>query len=115
MDLIGTLGEEKQSPQKQNEITAGDRMLPHRQQRGGETQHPAQRKEQSNAHEHGQSQAYEPRRSPLLQRQFVDQNGDKNDVVNAEHDLEQSERQKPYPEVWFEKPIHTPSNPPTQK
>ena len=103
------------SPQEQNKVTAGDRLLPHREQRGGEPQNPAQRKQQGNAHEHGQRQANETRLSPLLQRQFVNQNGDKDDVVNAEHDFEHGERQQRDPDLRIEEPLHTAANPSREK
>ncbi len=89
VDLVGTLADEEQAPQQQDQIAAGDGFTQHGEERIGEAHHPGQREQQQDPGTHGEPQTQNTRFLTLRLRQATYQDGDKDDVVDAQHDLEQ--------------------------
>src|SRR6059036_373714 len=92
MNLARALEEEEQSPGNQNEIPAGERMTQQLKQRRGQADNPRQHGEQGDARDHGAGQTDAASASLLVPLEFSRKDGDENDVVDAEDDLQHRKR-----------------------
>ena len=64
-----------------------------REERPGEANNPGERKEEQDTHQHGQPEADEASLLLLPGRQFAREDGNENDVVDAENDFEDRQSQ----------------------
>src|SRR5206468_12583096 len=62
--------------------------------------------QEPDAYEHGQSEADPSRQVPSRIGQLVHENGNEDDVVDAEHELERRQREEGDPGVRIEKQFH---------
>ena len=106
MDLVRALGEQKQPPDEEDEVTARDLLPEYGKERGGEADDPGQREEQRDPHQHGQPQSQDACPLLLLMREFPCKDGDEDDIVDAEHEFEHGERQERDPRLRVYQPFH---------
>ena len=81
-------------PSDQDQVAARDLVPPEREQRRGQPDDPGEREEQEDAGAHRQQQSEAPRGRLLRRRQLPGQDGNEDDVVDAEDDLEEGERRE---------------------
>ena len=105
VDLVGTFGDKEQPPQQQDQVSARDSLVQHGEERLGETHHPGQREQQQDAGAHGEPQPQNARFLALSLRQAADQDGDKDDVVDAQHDFEQGKGRESNPGGGIKNPF----------
>ena len=75
-------------------------------QRLGQPRQPHDGEQQRDAREHRQREAGDARRLAPLRRQPAHQDGDEDDVVDAEHDLERRQRDERYPRLRIGQQLH---------
>ncbi len=92
-------------PQQQDQVSARDSLVQHGEERLGETHHPGQREQQQDAGAHGEPQPQNARFLALSLRQAADQDGDKDDVVDAQHDFEQGKGRESNPGGGIKNPF----------
>jgi hypothetical protein len=73
-------------------------VIQHREYRLGQADDPRQHQQQADAHEHRQEQAEPAGELLLLARQFVDQDGDENDVVDTQDQFQRGQGEKGDPD-----------------
>src|SRR5215813_3310948 len=103
---MGALGNQEKSADYEDEIAPGNLLVKKCKKRGGETDHPSNRKKQDNAHYHRQAQTEKAGCGLLRGRQFAGKNGDEDNVIDAENDFQSEQRGKSHPSVWIHEPIH---------
>jgi aryl-alcohol dehydrogenase-like predicted oxidoreductase len=79
---------------EEREIATAHLMPEHRKQRCRQSGHPRDGQQQENACDHGQRKADKARLRPLMRRQLPGEDGNKDDIVDAEDDFEHAEREK---------------------
>ncbi|OPZ68441.1 MAG: hypothetical protein BWY83_02319 [bacterium ADurb.Bin478] len=87
MNLMRAFADEKETAEDQNQVSSRDLLTQDREKRLGQPHQPGQGQQQADAGEHGQSQAHDPAVVALRDRQFSHQDGDEDDIVNAQNDL----------------------------
>ena len=97
MDLLGALPEQKETARDQDDVPPGNGHGKDGEEGRGGADDPGQHQQQGNAHEHGEEQAQAPRHLPTLGRQPVHEDGDEDDVVDPQHELQGREREEGYP------------------
>ncbi len=105
VDLQHALADEEQAPQQQDEIAARDGLAQHGKERSRETHDPGQREQQQDAGTHGEGQTQNAGALALRLGQTADQNGDKDDVIDAQHDFEQGQGGERYPGRGIQNPF----------
>jgi len=105
--LVSALGEQKQSSQEEDEVTARYLLRPHIEERCSELDDPGDRKQKEDSHEHRESKAKTACFLALLARQLAGKNGDEYNVVDAEYDLECSESGERNPGLRVAYPVHS--------
>ena len=75
-------------------------------QRACESDHPGEAAEQQDAGEERQAQTNLARLGLLIRRQFSGQDGNEDDVVDAQDYFEHRERQQTDPDFGVGKPVH---------
>ena len=106
VNFMRGLVDEEQAAQQQDEIASADAVIKEAEERRGEPDHPRQATEQHHAGNDRQPQARLPRLGLLVRWQLARQDGDKDDVINAQYDLEQSQREQTDPDFGAGDPIH---------
>ena len=109
VDLDRRLGEQEQAAADQDEVASGDAAAEHGEERSGEADDPGNRQQQQDPHQHRRQQADPPRPRLLVVRQLARQNGDEDDVVDAEDHLEEGQRDEGEEAFGAEKRVHGPS------
>ena len=97
MDFTGALPDQEQPAPDQDKVAARDFLLEQGEQRLDQPDDPGQHQQQSYAHEHGHEKAYPARHFLFGLGQFVDQDGDEDDVVYAQHQLQRGQGGKGNP------------------
>ncbi len=87
MQLHRTLGEKEQTTDQHNEIAARERKLHHGDQRFTQRHDPGDRSQQRKAHQQGQRKTNYTRTITLMRWKFIGQNGDKDEIVDAENNF----------------------------
>jgi hypothetical protein len=91
VDFAGALPDQEQAAGDQDQVAPGNFLLEHGEQRLDQPDDPRQHQQQAYAHEHGHEQAQAARQLLLVFGQLVDQDGDEDDVVYAQHQLQRGE------------------------
>ena len=91
MDFLGALPDEEQAAAEKDQVASGEASAHHGDQGFGHAGHPRERRQQRDAHEHGKEQAEPAGEGALFPRQLVHQDGDEDDVVDTQHQLEGGE------------------------
>ena len=102
VDLEGALAQEEQAAEDQDQVAPGDLLAQDRKKRRGEPDDPTQGQEQKNAHDQRQPEPQAPGERLPLFGQLVDEDRDKDDVVDPQHDLQGQQRQEGYPDLGAE-------------
>ena len=71
-----------------------------------ELHHPGEHREQQNSRDERETQTKTPRFFLLITRQFSAENGNENDVVDAENNFQQRERRQANPYLGVRKQVH---------
>jgi hypothetical protein len=87
LPIRSRLADQEQPAGQQDEVLAGNRQAQHLEQRPGQGQQPGGAGQHAEAHQHREAKADPPRRDALRLRQAVRQDGDEDEVVDAEHHL----------------------------
>ena len=106
VDLARALVEQKQPAGDQDDVAPGEPALEQLEYRRRQPDDPGDRREQREAGQHRQRQPEPPRQIPPVLRQPADQDRDKDEIVDAEHDLERGQRHETGPELRVGQPLH---------
>ena len=106
VDLPRCLPDEEGAAREQDDVAAGDLLAQHGEHGRREAHQPGEREQQADAHEHGEPEADAPRELAPLRRQAIDQDRDEDDVVDAEHELERSQREESDPRLRIGQEFH---------
>jgi hypothetical protein len=100
VDLDRGFVDQEQPTEQQHQVPAADALFTDRQQRCAHAHHPAQREEQEDPREHREEQP-QPLGFALavLPVQFAAEDGDDDDVVDAQHDLQHRQREQRDPSL----------------
>ena len=99
MNFAGAFVNQKQAARNQNQITARYFLAKNTEKWRGQPHNPRQNEQQANAHKHRHKQADAPGDFLLGFGQLVDQNRNKNNVVDAQHQLKQGQGGKSDPDL----------------
>ena len=105
-DLAGRLPDEEQAAGEQDQVAPRDLVADDGEHRRRQADHPGEHEQQRDAHEHGERETQAPRELAARRRQAVHQDGDEDDVVDAQHQLERGERGKGDPGLRVEQQFH---------
>jgi hypothetical protein len=94
MHLQHAFHQQKRASTQEYEVATGHRLRRHVEQRCHQVRNPHQGKQKANACEHRERQPADARLVLQLRWQALHQDGDKDEIVDAEHDLEQRQREK---------------------
>ncbi len=97
MNLARAFRDQEEAAADENQVAAGERMAQQMKQRRSETDDPGERGEQRDAHDHRARQADATGTPLLLTGKLARQDGDEDDVVDAEDDLEHRQREQAQP------------------
>jgi len=97
VDFARAFRDQEETACDENQVAAGERVPEQMEERSGQANDLGERGEQRDAREHGASQADATGAPLLLPREFARQDGNENDVVDAEDDLEHRQRQQAEP------------------
>ena len=100
------LASRKKPPTMRMRSRPGELVLEEREQRLGQGHHPADAQQQQDAHAHGREDAHAAGAVALILGQLVGEDGDEDDVVDAEHDLERGQRQQRDPDLGVRQQFH---------
>src|SRR5262245_7980802 len=100
MDFQYALHQQEQAAEKQDQVASRDTLLAKIEPRLREPSEPDDGEEQRDARDHRERKPADARRVALLRRQPPDENRDEDDVVDAENDLEQRQRDECDPGLW---------------
>jgi hypothetical protein len=106
VDFVDTFPDQENTTKQENKIAPGKPVPGKVKERSCQAHDPSQRQQQQDASNHCQGQAKVPRSGLLCGWQSARENANEDDVVDPEHDLENSQRDKSYPTLWGEDPIH---------
>src|SRR5690554_3681346 len=106
MDLERRLTEQEQAAADQNQIPSGESDIEDREELGLKPHDPRDDEQQQDARAHREAQPEDPCALSLRLGQAPDENGDENDVVDAEDDLEQRQRRERDPRFRRADPLH---------
>ncbi|MNV69796.1 hypothetical protein D3C71_1627230 [compost metagenome] len=87
MDLARGLPDQERAPGNQDDVAPGNAFAKDREDRLGQRHDPGNRRQQAQAHHQRKSDPQPPRLLAHGFGQLVGQDGDENQVVDAEHDL----------------------------
>src|SRR5690606_5767377 len=87
-DFQRALEQQEQAAEEQDQVAARDALAHHREQVGGQAHHPGDRQQQQDARAHGQGQADKARPGLLVLGQARNQDGNEDDVVDAQDDFQ---------------------------
>ncbi len=88
VDLVGALAEQEEAAEDQDQVAPGDLLPENREQRRGEPDDPAQGQEQQYACYQRDPEPQPPRKCLPVRGQLIRKDGNEDDVVDPEHDLE---------------------------
>ncbi|VVO40485.1 hypothetical protein PS704_05800 [Pseudomonas fluorescens] len=98
--------QQEHTTEQHDQVTTGETVLEHFEQRLRQGHQPGNTRQQAQAHQQGQGQTDDSRTVTLLRRQLVRKDGDKHQVVDAEHQLQHDQRQQAQPRGGVSYPFH---------
>ncbi len=108
VDLPGGLGDEEEAAHDEDDVAAAELEAGDLEERLREADDPVDAQQQQDAHAHRGQDADAPGPVALVVRQLVGQDGDEDDVVDAEDDLERRQRQQRDPDLGVQQQVHSP-------
>ena len=87
MDFKGALDQQEKTASDQDQVAAGKRMAPDGKQGLAQAHDPRDGDQEYDPHDHGKCQPDQSGALSLLFRQAANQNGDENDIVDAQYDF----------------------------
>ncbi len=106
VDLEGALDQQEQAAAEQDQVAPGEGVIQDRKKGPGQGHHPDQGEQQGDAGEHRQGQAEDAGSGPLLLGQAGNQDGDEDDVVDAQDDLQGGKGGQRDPGLGLKNPFH---------
>ena len=106
VQLHRRLGQQEEAAHQQNQVAPGERQRAEGNQGCGEFDEPGDDGEQAKTHDHGERQADKAGFVTLVRGEFVRQDGDEDQVVDAKDDLEHDKGEQADPDIWVKKPFH---------
>ncbi|MNI09135.1 hypothetical protein D3C73_621890 [compost metagenome] len=97
VQLHGGLEQQEHTAEQHDQVTSGEALVEHFEQWLGQGHQPGNTRQQAQAHDQGQGQADEACTVALLGWQLVGEDGDKHQVVDAEHQLQHDQCQQAQP------------------
>jgi hypothetical protein len=91
VDLLRCLVHQEGAAAEENQVTSGEGMIEHPEELRRQRGKPVHGEEESQAGDAGDGEAEKPRAVLFFLREFPGEDGDEDDVVDAEHDLHQSQ------------------------
>src|SRR3712207_6549422 len=107
VDLEGALAEQEEAAQDQDQVAPGDLLAQDRKERRGEPDDPAEGQNQQDAHDQRQPETEAPGEGLPLLGQLVNEDGDEDDVVYPEHDLQGQQREESDPDLGIQQQVHS--------
>src|SRR5690606_5203687 len=108
VDLVGGLEQQEQAAADENDVAPGDFMVEDAEQGVGEAHHPGDAGKQQQSGGHGKAEAEVAGHIALVFRQAAHQDGDEDDVVDAEDDFQGGEGGESHPGLGAGEPFeHT--------
>jgi len=92
------LEQQEQAAAEQDQVAAGEILAPQGEQRRGQRHQPRDDGQQPQPHEEREAQADEPCLVALARRQLLREDRDEDEVVDAQHDLQDDQRQETEPD-----------------
>jgi hypothetical protein len=87
----------RKTAEQHDQVTPGERLAEHLEQRLGQGHHPGNTGQQAQAHDQRQGQADHPRAIALMGRQFVGENRDEYQVVDAQNQFQDDQGRQAEP------------------
>ena len=109
MQLQGRLEQQEQATEQHDQVAAGEALAEYLDQRLGERDQPGNARQQAQAHQQRQRQADQPRAVAQVRRQLVREDRDEDQVIDAEHQLEQDQGEQAKPGRGIHQPFHADS------
>src|SRR5829696_6694654 len=106
VDFERRLSEQEEPAADQDQVAAGNALAENREQRRRQAYYPRNRHQQQNAHHHRGHQPGAPRLQLIRRRQLARQDRDEDDVVDAENDFEEGERDEREQAVGGQEGVH---------
>src|SRR5690606_9399813 len=106
VDLEGGLPQQEQTTEDQDDVTSREFVANHLEQGLREADHPADGEQEQDPHHHRQTETHRPCSRSLRLGQLVGEYGDEDDVVDAEDDLQNCQRDERDPDVGIGEPVH---------
>src|SRR2546423_2621209 len=100
VDFARALGQQKQPAGNEDQVATRYGMPEHGEERRGQSDDPRKRREERDAGDHRAEQSDAPRATLLLLGEFPRQDGNEDDVVDAEDDLEHRQCEQTEPGFW---------------
>mgnify|MGYP001140931905 CR=1 FL=1 len=100
MQFHRALEQQEQAADDQDDVATGQAEAPDGDQRCRQRHHPGDGGEQRQAYDESQRQSDHARGIALVRRQLVGKDGDENEIVDAENNLENDQGSKPDPGGW---------------
>ena len=97
VDLLRRLGEQEEAAGEQHEVAQRETVAEQRKQRRGEADEPGDGAEQHKPHDERDAEADNPRRLALRRRHPPRHQREKNQIVDAEHQLHRDQRRQRRP------------------
>ena len=97
VQLHGGLEQQEHAAEQHDQVTAGEALAEHLDQRLGQGHQPGDAGQQAQAHQQGQAQADQPRAVAQVRRQLVGEDRDEHQVVDAQDDFQDDQRQQAEP------------------
>src|SRR5690606_31947693 len=98
----GALEDQEKSAEYQDEVAPREPTASDMEERRGQVEHPCYGREQRQAHDQRQREPHDARPVALLGGQLVCQNGNEDQIVDPENDLEDHQSQQADPYAWVE-------------
>ena len=109
MQLGRGLEQQKQAARQQDQVATGKGFAQNREQWRCEGDQPGHHTEQAEAHDDRKTQADDAGLVTLMRGKFVCQNGNENQIVDAEDHLENDQGDQRDPYRWVQQEFHKPS------
>src|SRR3989338_1028370 len=105
MDFHRALPDQEQSAGDEYQVTHGEGLAEQGKQVNTEMRQPEQQKQQQQARDHGDQEADLPAFFALFLRQASNQDGNKDNVIDAEHDFQGGQSYQCYPSLYSKYPV----------
>ena len=106
VNLVGGFGQQEESAHYEYQIPAGNLLAEHAEPGVHQADDPGQAEQQGEAGEHGKADSQRSGEIPLSLRQPAYQDGDEDDVIDAQHDFERQKGRQRHPGLGYEYPLY---------